>query len=104
MIQVIFAAKASPSPSTQNYLKSQQIYRYLKKICNNDRTSAWKSKVLSDGNIEPPATYDIILAPSLYYSSHRLTVKFDGKCSKQDKVTFPHRKVVNIYTIYEINR
>ena len=29
-------------------------------------------------------------------------VQFDGSCLKQDKVTFNHGKVVNIYIVYEI--
>ena len=31
-------------------------------------------------------------------------VEFDGSCLKQDKVTFNHEKVVNIYIAYEINK
>ena len=34
---------------------------------------------------------------------HRTKVKFDGQCLKQDKVTFTHKKVVNIYPLYKIN-
>ena len=31
----------------------------------------------------------------------KIRVKFTGSCLKQDKVIFNHRKVVNIYIIYE---
>ena len=30
--------------------------------------------------------------------------EFDGRCLKQDKVTFNHEKEVNIYIAYEINK
>ena len=30
--------------------------------------------------------------------------KFTGSCLKQDKVTFNHKKVVNIYNVYELNK
>ena len=30
-------------------------------------------------------------------------VKFDWDCLKQDKITFTHGKIVNIYVVYEIN-
>ena len=30
-------------------------------------------------------------------------VKLDRSCLKQDKITFTHRKAVNIYIAYEIN-
>ena len=31
-------------------------------------------------------------------------VEFSGSCLKQDKVTFNHGKIVNIYIIYEISK
>ena len=31
----------------------------------------------------------------------KIRVKFTGSCLKQDKVIFNHRKVVNIYIVYE---
>ena len=33
----------------------------------------------------------------------KLKIKFDDQCLKQDKVTFKHKTVVNIYIVYEIN-
>ena len=29
-------------------------------------------------------------------------VKFNGSCLKQDKITLNHRKIVNIYTVYDL--
>ena len=31
-------------------------------------------------------------------------VRFTGSCLKQDKTTYTHRKIVNIYFIYDINK
>ena len=31
-------------------------------------------------------------------------VEFSGSCLKQDSVTFNHKKVVNIYIVYEISK
>ena len=73
------------------------IYRYFKKIGNNEHVSAWKSKGLSDENIKSPATSDKNLAPSLVFVGVRARVKFSGHCLKQDKANFTHGKVVNIY-------
>ena len=34
----------------------------------------------------------------------KIRVKFSGSCLKQDKITYTHGKIVNIYTVYEINK
>ena len=31
-------------------------------------------------------------------------VKFSGSCLKQNKITYSHKKTVNIYIVYEINK
>ena len=88
---------------TQNYLIFQPIYKYFKKIGSTDHISEWKSKELSDEIIEPPNTSDNSLAPALSYIGNKTRVKFDGSCLKQDKITFTHGIIVNIYIVYEIN-
>ena len=53
--------------------------------------------------MKPPAKSDNSLTPTLnYYYPNKIRVKFNGSCLKQDKITFHHRKVVNIYIIYEL--
>ena len=79
------------------------MYKYFFKIGNTERISAWKSKGLSDGSINPPTTSDNSLAPALSYIGNKTRVKVDGGCLKQDKIAFTHRKIVNIYIVYEIN-
>ena len=63
----------------------------------------WKSKGLSDETIKPPTTSDNSLTTTLnYYYPSKIRVKFAGSCLKQDKITFYHKKVVNIYIVYEL--
>ena len=85
---------------TQNYLVFQPIIRYFKvnTIINvADYVLSWQYKGLSAEAIKPPATSDNSLTPSInYYNASKIRVKFTGSCLKQDKVTFNHRKVVNI--------
>ena len=47
-------------------------------------------------------TYNI--TPKLSYYGTKTSVKFDGSCLKQDKITYNHEKIVNIYTVYEIDK
>ena len=66
--------------------------------------SSWKSKGLSDETIKAPSTSDNSITPSINYTNNtdKLKVKFTGSCLKQDKVTFNHGKVANIYIVYEL--
>ena len=62
------------------------------------------SKGLSDESIKPPITSNKVLNPLLDYVDTKIRVKFRGDCLKQEKVTFNHGKIVNIYIVYEIER
>ena len=76
------------------------MYRYFKRVVGvgaGNYIYFWKSKGLSDENI----TSDYSLNPQLSYLGTKTRVKFDRSCFKQDKVTFNHKKVVNIYIVYE---
>ena len=44
------------------------------------------------------------ITPTLEYYGTKRRVEFNGSCLKQDKITFNHGKVVNIYIVYEINK
>ena len=89
---------------TQNYLVFQTINKYFKVITNTDYVSSWKSKGLSAESIKPPTTSDNSLTPILNYYGTKTKVSFDMSCLKQDKVTFNHGKIVNIYIVYKIIR
>ena len=45
-----------------------------------------------------------ILNPLLDYVGTKISLDFKGSCLKQDKISFDHGKIVNIYTAYEINK
>ena len=59
---------------------------------------------MSNESIKPLITSDNSLTPILSYYGTKKRVYFDRVCLKQDKVTFNHRKIVNIYIVYEIIR
>ena len=64
----------------------------------------WQSKGLSAEVIKPPTTSDNSLTPAIsYYYASKIRVKFTRSCLKQDKITFNHGKVVNIYIVYELD-
>ena len=54
--------------------------------------------------IKPPATPNKMLNSSVDYVGTKARVEFNGDCLKQEKITFNHRKIVNIYIVYEIER
>ena len=77
------------------------MYCYFKMITNTDYSSSWKSKGLSSESFKPPTTSDNSLNPALNYYGTKIRVKFTGSCLKQSKITYNHKKVVNIYIFYD---
>ena len=77
--------------------------RYFIRVVNSDYILSWKSKGLSDENITPSAPHNF-LNPSLNYLGTKTRVRFSGSCLKQDKITYTHGKIINIYIVYEINK
>ena len=67
-------------------------------------TLSWKSKRLFDETIKPPSTSNKMLNPSLDYVGTKARVKFNEHFLKQEKITFNHGKIVNIYIVYEIEK
>ena len=43
-----------------------------------------------------------IINPSLNFVGTKARVKFSTDCLKQEKITYYHGKIVNIYIVYEI--
>ena len=88
---------------TQNYLVFTPMYRYFKVIANKKYISEWKSKGLSDESIKPPSTSDNSLSPLINYLDNKIRLKFNGGCLKQqNKLTYNHGVLVNIYIVYEL--
>ena len=56
------------------------MYRYVKKIGDNEYISEWNFSGWSDEIIKPPSTSDNSLAPLLSYISKKIRVKFVGNC------------------------
>ena len=44
------------------------------------------------------------ITPELSYHDTKIRVKFNGSSLKQDKVTYSHGKIVNMYIAYEISK
>ena len=84
------------------YLIFQPLCRYFKTITSTIYILSWKSRRLSAESIELPTTSDNSLTPKLSYVDYRIRVKFTGSCLKQSKITYTHKKVVNIYIVYEL--
>ena len=59
---------------------------------------------MSDESIKPPSTFNKMLNLSVNYVGTEARVKFNGDCLKEEKNSFDHGKIVNIYTVYEIDR
>ena len=90
---------------TQNYLVLQPIYRYFKVFSITqylEYVSEWKSKGLSYESFKAISTSDNRLDPTLNYYGTKIRIKFTGDCLEQQKITYKHGKVVNIYIVYSI--
>ena len=67
-----------------------------------DYDLSWQSKGLSNESIKPPTTTNNNLTPELNYYGTKIKIKFTGSCLKQSSHIFTHKKVVNIYIVYEL--
>ena len=91
----------------KDYLVFQPMCRYFKKISgvgNGKCIYFWKSKDLSDERINSITASSYSITPELSYYGSKIRVKFNGSCLKQDKITFNHGKIVNIYILHEISK
>ena len=67
-----------------------------------DRVLSWQSKGLSNESIKPPTTTNNSLTPELNYYGTKTRVKFTESCLKESSHIFTHKKIVNIYIVYEL--
>ena len=85
---------------TQNDLVFHPMTKYFILNGNTLYILSWQSSGLSNENINPANTNFSTL---IDYVGNKLRVKFTGRCLKQsNKVSYTHKKVVNIYIFYEI--
>ena len=59
---------------------------------------------MSEENIAAPNTSDYSLNPQLSCLGYETGVVFKKSCLKQDKTTYDHEKLLNIYILREINK
>ena len=88
---------------SQVYLVFQPVYRYFKTVTNTNYISSWEPKGSSAESIKPPTTSDNSLNPIINYYSYNIRLKFTGSCLKQSKITYTHKKIVNIYIFYALS-
>ena len=89
----------------KNYLVFLPINKYFKlnSVFNTaDYVLSWQSKGLSDESIKPPRTTNNSLTPELNYYGTKTKIKFTRSCLKQSSHILTHKKVVNIYIVYEL--
>ena len=92
----------SGEDGTQDYLVFQSMYRYFRLMTNISNILSWQSKGLSNESITPPNTN---ISPSIDYVGNKIRIKFNGSCLKQsNKISYTHKKIINIYNVYEINK
>ena len=84
----------------QNYLVFQPILKYF--TLNSKWITKWKSKGLSNENLEVVSTSDNSLTPSVNYYGDKVRLRFTGSVLQQKTITYSHKKVVNLYVAYEI--
>ena len=92
---------------TQNYLVFQPIYRYFRRIIgvgNGNYIYFWKSRSLSDERLNSNTASNYTITPELSFYGAKTRVEFNGSCLNQDKVTYNHGTIVNIYIVYEISK
>ena len=89
----------------QNYLVFLPMGKYFRLnsvVAAIDRVLSWQPKRLSNKSIKPPTTSDNSLIPELNYYGTKIRVKVTRSCLKQSDHIFTHKKVVNIYIVYEL--
>ena len=81
------------------------MYKYFNTSVKDTTTyvSSWESKGLSNEKISSAATPSYNRAPSLAYDNVKIKLKFVGSLLKQDKITYNHGKIVNIYIVYRLS-
>ena len=92
---------------SQNYLIFQTMYRYFKRIAgvgSGNYIYFWKTKSLSDENLDSMTASNYSITPELSYYGTKTRVELNGICLKQDKATYNHGTIVNIYNVYEISK
>ena len=70
-------------------------------IANIKYILEWKSKRLSDESIITPTTSDDSISPLISHLGNKTSLKFNRSYLKQNKITYTHKTIANIYIVYE---
>ena len=81
------------------------MYKFLKTSVKGSTTyiSSWESKGLSNEKISSITIFNYNQAPSLALDNARIKLNFIGDLLKQDKITYNHGSIVNIYIVYRLS-
>ena len=88
---------------TQNYLVFQPVHKYFE--LNSGKVSLWVSKGLFNEKIASvfvSALPQIDNLPKILYNNDRIKLKLSKNRLKQDKATYKHGPIVNIYIVHEL--
>ena len=83
------------------------MYRYFKRVAgvaSGNYIYFWKSKGRSDEWINSLTASNYSIIPESSYYASKIRIKINGSCLKQDKATYSHETIVNIYIAYEISK
>ena len=95
------------SHSEEDGTQNQPIYRYFRRIVDVGSGNSiyfWKSVGFSDEKLNSNTASNYKITPELNYYGTKIRLEFNGSCLNQDKVTYNHGKIVNIYVVYEISK
>ena len=81
------------------------MYKYFKTSVKGSTTyvSSWESKGLSNEKFSSITLSNYNQAPSLAYDNVRIKLKFVGALLKQDKITYKHGPIVDMYIVYRLS-
>ena len=80
------------------------MYKYFKTFTENNLIliSSWESKGLSNEKIDSAKTFNYDQSPRIVYNNARIKLRFSRSIVKQNKVTYSHGPMVNIYVVYRL--
>ena len=80
------------------------MYKYFKTFSENNLILifSWESKGLSNEKIDSTKTLNYDQSSRLVYNNARIKLRFSRSILKQNKVTYSHGPIVNIYVVYRL--
>ena len=82
----------------------QKYSKRITGVVSGNYVFFWKSKGFSDERINSSTASNHSFTPELSDYVIKTRVVFNGSFFKQDKATYYHGTIVNIYIVYEISK